>query len=118
MKITMTIPRKEVVTLSKKEAVLFNMYPGNAGGGGSGDMTKEVYDPTGKEADAFSMGNMDETGDAKIMTAEERLAIVAAYEHSQSQHADPAATPQRGVAVFVQEIEPGDARENDIWIQI
>lgn len=40
--------------------------------GGTGDMTKAVYDPTAKNADAFSMGNMVETAGAKIMTAAER----------------------------------------------
>lgn len=40
--------------------------------GGSGDMTKATYDPTNKNADAFSMGNMVETTTKKILTNLER----------------------------------------------
>lgn len=39
---------------------------------GLGDMTKAVFDPTGVNGDAFSMGNMIETPIAKIMTNAER----------------------------------------------
>ncbi|MET3662510.1 hypothetical protein [Aquamicrobium ahrensii] len=46
-----------------------------ASGDGTGDMLAEVYDPSNKAADAFSMRNMAEDGDAKIMTAAERVAI-------------------------------------------
>ncbi len=47
---------------------------------GGGDMLAATYDPTGKAADVFSMGNMAETTTAKIMTAAERtkLAGIAA----------------------------------------
>ena len=39
---------------------------------GDGDMTIAVYDPSGKRTDAFDMGAMKETSNAKIMTADER----------------------------------------------
>ena len=44
----------------------------NTGSLSSGDMLKAIYDPTGKNGDVFSMANMVETLDAKIMTALER----------------------------------------------
>ena len=44
---------------------------------GSGDMLASVYDPTTVSADAFSMGNMDETATAKVLTNLERLEIAA-----------------------------------------
>lgn len=44
-------------------------------GTGSGDMLSSVYDPNGKNADAFSMDNMVEGTDTKILTAAERTAI-------------------------------------------
>jgi hypothetical protein len=44
------------------------------GGGGSGDMTKAVYDPTAKNADAFSMDNMaDGTSKHYVTTAEKTV---------------------------------------------
>lgn len=51
---------------------------------GSGDMLASTYDPNGKAADAFDMGNMVEGTDAKIMTTAERAAIAAnaAARHS------------------------------------
>lgn len=39
---------------------------------GGGDMLAATYDPTGKNADAFSMGNMVETSTKKIMSDTER----------------------------------------------
>lgn len=42
---------------------------------GIGDMTKAVFDPTGVNGDAFSMGNMVETTSAKVMTAAERTKL-------------------------------------------
>ena len=42
---------------------------------GLGDMTKVVFDPTGVNGDAFSMGNMVETATAKIMTNTERTRL-------------------------------------------
>ena len=39
---------------------------------GAGDMLKSVYDPSNKNVTAFSMGNMDETATAKILTDTER----------------------------------------------
>lgn len=47
-----------------------------------GDMTKAIYDPTLVEADAFSMGNMVETGTEKILTDAERTAIGTNSTHS------------------------------------
>lgn len=49
-----------------------------------GDMLKSVYDPTNKNADAFSMDNMDETATKKILTDTERITIatVAGKEDS------------------------------------
>lgn len=44
-------------------------------GGGGGDMMQATYDPGGKAADAFSMGNMVETADAKVMTGAERTRL-------------------------------------------
>lgn len=44
---------------------------------GAGDMAKATYDPTNKQADAFSMANMVESANAKIMTAAERLMIAS-----------------------------------------
>jgi len=41
-----------------------------------GDMTKVVYDPTAKKADAFDMDNMDEGTTKKILTAIERGLLV------------------------------------------
>jgi hypothetical protein len=46
-----------------------------ANGEGSGDMMASIYDPNGKHADAFSMGNMDETSTKKIMTDAERTKL-------------------------------------------
>jgi hypothetical protein len=42
---------------------------------GLGDMTKAIFDPTGVNGDAFSMGNMVETATAKIMTNTERTRL-------------------------------------------
>ncbi len=42
---------------------------------GAGDMTKAVYDPTNKLADAFSMNNMVEGTSTKILTATERTKL-------------------------------------------
>ena len=41
-------------------------------GTGTGDMLKATYDPTNKNSDAFSMDNMAEGANTKIMTATER----------------------------------------------
>lgn len=46
-------------------------------GSSSGDMLASTYDPTGVEADAFSMGNMIETSTKKILSDTERSAISA-----------------------------------------
>lgn len=45
------------------------------GAGSSGDMQKSVYDPSTKNSDAFSMGNMDETATKKVLTNTERSEI-------------------------------------------
>ena len=52
------------------------------GGGGAGDMLAATYDPTSVEGDAFSMDNMVEGADAKILTAAERAAISASTSHT------------------------------------
>lgn len=46
-----------------------------ADGEGAGDMVASVYDPVNKQADAFNMGNMDETLTAKVMTNDERAKL-------------------------------------------
>jgi len=45
----------------------------DTGTGYIGDMLKFIFDPTGKNADAFSMGNMAETATKKILTDAERI---------------------------------------------
>jgi len=47
----------------------------DSGTGFAGDMLKAVYDPTAKNASAFSMGNMDETATKKILTDTERTKL-------------------------------------------
>ncbi len=42
-----------------------------------GDVLKSVIDPTGKNSDAFSMANMDETTTKKVLTNTERSEIAA-----------------------------------------
>lgn len=42
---------------------------------GAGDMSKATYDPTNKNADAFSMGNMVETSTKKILSDTERTKL-------------------------------------------
>ena len=49
----------------------------DSGTGYVGDMLKAVYDPSGKAADAFSMGNMEETSSNKVLTNIERQEIAA-----------------------------------------
>ena len=44
----------------------------DSGTGFIGDMNKAVYDPTAKNTDAFSMGNMSETATKKILSDTER----------------------------------------------
>lgn len=44
-------------------------------GTGIGDMLESTYDPTNKNADAFSMDNMDETATKKILSDTERATI-------------------------------------------
>jgi hypothetical protein len=82
----MIISAKVSVTLTKREAVIFNMNPGNAGGS-CGDMTKEVYDPDRIEADAFSNANMKETQNRLFLTELQSQSIAIAFEHSQAPHA-------------------------------
>lgn len=73
-----TLARKNKVVLTEIET---NGLPSNttflSGNGwqsltGDGDMTIAVYDPSGKRTDAFDMGAMKETSNAKIMIADER----------------------------------------------
>lgn len=44
-------------------------------GEGAGDMLKATYDPTNKNADAFSMDNMSETSTKKVFTSTERTKL-------------------------------------------
>ncbi len=44
----------------------------DTGTGYIGDMLKLIFDPTGVNGDAFSMGNMNETGTEKVFTSSER----------------------------------------------
>lgn len=48
--------------------------------GGIGDMLAAVYDPTGVAGDAFDMSNMDEGGNAKVLTSTERSLIDSALQ--------------------------------------
>ena len=73
-----TLARKDKVVLTEIET---NGSPSSttflSGNGwqnltGGGDMIVSIYDPTHKNGDAFNMGNMKETDNAKIMTADER----------------------------------------------
>ena len=58
-------------------ALAFTQFTGGSGGGGggSGDMLAATYDPTSVAGDAFSMANMVEATDAKVMTAAERTKL-------------------------------------------
>jgi len=49
----------------------------NTGSASLGDMLKSIYDPTSKNADAFSMDSMTETSTKKVLTAAERASITA-----------------------------------------
>jgi len=51
-------------------------------GSSVGDMLAATYDPTSVEGDAFSMDNMVEGADAKVLTAAERAAISASTSHT------------------------------------
>jgi hypothetical protein len=67
-----------VATGTPPDRVLnFTLPRGAAGptGPGSGDMLVSIYDPEGVGGDAFSMANMAEAADAKVMTAAERTSI-------------------------------------------
>ncbi len=59
--------------LVKKTSANYDYEWANIPGGG--DMLASVYDPNGKAADVFSMGNMAETTMAKVMTADERIKL-------------------------------------------
>ncbi len=67
------------ITFTDNTTCDFTVYNG-ADGLGQGDMTASIYDPSSKKSDAFSMANMVESTDGKIMTAAERtkLAGIAA----------------------------------------
>lgn len=49
---------------------------------GAGDMNKSVYDPTGKNTDAFNMDNMVEGTNTKILTNVERGLIASSLQPS------------------------------------
>ena len=55
----------------------FTVTTCGGGGGGAGDMLAATYDPTSVEGDAFSMDNMVEGADSKVLTAAERAAITS-----------------------------------------
>ncbi|UXN03114.1 phage tail protein [Bartonella sp. HY406] len=48
---------------------------GSGGGSGGGDMTKSVYDPAGKNADAFNMDNMVAGTTNKIFTTSDKALL-------------------------------------------
>ena len=52
-----------------------NKIISSTGDGGSGDMLRSTYDPTNKNADAFSMENMIEGATKKILTSAERTKL-------------------------------------------
>lgn len=62
------------ITFTDSTTTTFGVYNG-ANGSGAGDMVKSVYDPTAKNADAFSMANMVEGTTNKIFTATERTKL-------------------------------------------
>ena len=62
------------ITFTDNTTTTFGVYNG-ADGNGAGDMVKSVYDPTAKNADAFSMANMVEGTTNKIFTATERTKL-------------------------------------------
>lgn len=74
----LTAPR--TVTWQDKDGVV--AYLSDIAGSGSGDMLKSTYDPTNVAGDAFSMDNMVEGTDTKILTAAERSAIASNTAHT------------------------------------
>jgi hypothetical protein len=62
---------EKIRTAFDKVNSMFDELYQNIGETGTGDMNRSMYDPTDKRADAFSMGNMQETTVAKILTAQE-----------------------------------------------
>ena len=62
------------ITFTNGTTTTFQVYNG-ANGTGSGDMTKIVYDPNNKNADAFNMDNMVEGTTNKILTSGERTKL-------------------------------------------
>lgn len=62
------------ITYTDETTSTFTVYNG-ANGDGAGDMVKAVYDPSGKNADAFSMANMVESSTNKILTVAERTKL-------------------------------------------
>lgn len=69
----------ELIDRASGERALFKDIIAAAGGAGSGDMLKSVYDPNTVNGDAFDMDNMVEGADTKIMTAQERQDIVDSF---------------------------------------
>lgn len=59
-----------------------------ATGAGSGDMLATVYDPTNILGSAFSMENMVETSDAKVLTAAERTKLAGIATAATANSAD------------------------------
>lgn len=106
MIIEVTIPQEIVNHLTLDEVVEMNLTGVPVPGGGSGDMTKEIYDPTGVEADAFSMANMVESDEAKVLTKDERDNIETAYHHSQQHHAPLESWPVGSVFISLVDTDP------------
>lgn len=60
----------------------------SGGGGGNGDMTKAVYDPTDRQKDVFDMASMVEATDAKVMKAAERTKLAAIANNATNNSTD------------------------------
>lgn len=80
----------ENVGTSAAAILNFSIPQGQAGadGDGSGDMVKVTYDPTNKNADAFSMDNMVEGTSTKILTATERMKLTGIASGATANSAD------------------------------
>lgn len=86
---------------------------------GGGDMLESVFDPNGKRVDVYSMGNMDETATAKIMTAAERTAVAGAVRHDVAQTLTVAARNRvkTSLGITISASAPSGGEDGDIWFQ-
>lgn len=72
-----------VVNVGTTSAAVLNFtIPRGVDGDGSGDMTAAVYDPNGKQADAFDMDNMVEGLTNKIFSADEKTKLAGISENA------------------------------------